>query len=95
MYFKNSEIVYFHHSSRRYSLPRLSFNVSKSVGAARPIIQSRRNIANPLLYGTSEANKYKLQRLRDSHARILFTFHLHASSASELSYNLLCNLPCT
>ena len=75
----------FHIRALRHIRPRLTFDAAKSVAVS--IVGARLDYCNSLLYGTSQRNFDRLQRVQNSLARV-FVQAPRRSSATELRRQL-------
>ena len=79
-----SKSCYYHIRSLRHIRNSLTDDMAKSIAVS--LISSRLDYANSLLYGVSQANTSKLQRVQNSLARLV-TQNSYSSSSDAL-YNL-------
>ena len=70
---------YFHIRAFRHIRPALTQDMAKSVAVS--LVGSRLDYANSLLYGTSQGNLHKLQRIQNTLAKIVCPGHTCSSEA--------------
>ena len=70
---------FFHIRAFRHIRPALTQDMAKSVAVS--LIGSRLDYTNSLLYGTSQGNLHKLQRIQNTVAKLVCPGHTHSSDA--------------
>ena len=70
---------FFHIHAFRHIRPALTQDMAKSVAVS--LVGSRLDYANSLLYGTSQGNLHKLQRIQNTLAKVVCPGHTHSSDA--------------
>ena len=70
---------FFHIRAFRHIRPALTQDMAKSVAVS--LVGSRLDYANSLLYGTSQGNLHKLQRIQNTLAKLVCPGHTHSSEA--------------
>ena len=71
--------VFFHIRAFRHIHPALTHDMAKSVAVS--LVGSRLDYANSLLYGTSQGNLHRLQRIQNTLAKLVCPGHTHSSEA--------------
>ena len=70
---------FFHIRAFRHIRPALTHDMAKSVAVS--LVGSRLDYANSLLYGTSQGNLHRLQRIQNTLAKLVCPGHTHSSEA--------------
>ena len=77
-----SKSAFYHIRALRHIRGALTTDMAKAV--ATSLIQTRLDYANSILYGTSEVNIGRLQRIQNSAARIVLNQHNRSTPSSQL-----------